>query len=116
MKMASRLVMRISLLLMVFHFLAPQTFSDTIPEFNTSEETVHQAQTNAIATPVLLKENDEKKFEANAIENAHVALLDLTAHGLNLQARHATEIFYFHSETLFSARPPLFTILRTFII
>lgn len=108
--------MRISLLLMIFHFLAPQSFSDSIAEFTTSEETVYQDQTNAIATPVLLKENDEKKFEANAIKNTQIPLLDLTAHGLNLKARHAIKIFYFHSETLFSARPPLFTFLRTFII
>ena len=113
--MASRQVMRISLLLMVFHFLAPQ-FTDDIPEFSTSKETVYQVQLNAIATPVLLKEKDEKKFEASAFENAHIQLLDFTTHGMNLRARHASRIFYFHTEALFSGCPPLFALLRTFII
>ena len=114
--MASRQVMRISLLLMVFHFLVPQSFGDGIPEFSSSKETVYQVQLNAIATPVLLKEKDEKRFEANGFENAHVPLLDLTAHGLNLQARHASRIFYFHTEAVLSSYPPLYTLLRTFII
>lgn len=114
--MAFRQVMRISFLLMVFHFLTPQSFASGVPEFGSSKETVYQVQLNAIATPVLLKEKDEKKFEANAFENANIPLLDLTAHGLNLQARHSTRIFYFHSEALFSSGPPLFTVLQTFLI
>lgn len=116
MKIASQQLMRISFLLMVFHFLAPQPFANGVPEFGSSKETVYQVQLHAIATPVLLKEKDEKKVEGNAFEHANIPLLDLTAHGLNLQARHSTKIFYFHSEIFFNSGPPLFTVLQTFVI
>jgi hypothetical protein len=88
----------------------------TTAETTNSKETVYQVQLNPIATPFLLKEKDEKKLDSNALENAHVPLLDLTIHELNLQARHSTSIFYFDAEKLFSGHPPLFTLLRTFII
>jgi hypothetical protein len=116
MKIASTQLMRISLLLMVFHFLVPMSVADATSETTNSKETVYQVQRNPIASPFLLKEKEEKKFETNAFENAHVPLLDLTKHGLNLQAQHSTRLFYLHTEELFSGHPSLFTLLQTFII
>jgi len=116
MKITSRRVIRISLLLMVFHFIAPLSFVNAIPEITNLKETVYQVQLNDLATPVLFKEKDEKKSEANGFENAHITLLDLSIHKLNLKAQHSIRSFYFHTSISFSIHPPVFTLLRTFLI
>ena len=108
--------MRMALLLMLFHFFAPLSFTDVTPGVTDPKETVYQVQLNSIATPVLLKEKDEKKFDARTSDNAQVPLLDLSLHELNLQARHSTKSFYFHAEVLYSGHPQLITFLRTFLI
>ncbi len=115
MKMASRYVMRIFVLVMIFHFFAPLML-DAAPEINNSKETVYQVQLNALATPLLLKEKDEKELVANKSETAHIALLDLSIHKVNLKAQHSIRFFYLHTDLLFSSHPPVFTMLRTFLI
>jgi hypothetical protein len=105
-----------ALLLMLFHFFAPLSLTDVTTPVTDSNETVYQVQLNSIATPVLLKEKDEKNFDASTSDNTQVPLLDLFLHELNLQARHAIKIFYFHTEVLYSGHPRLITFLRTFLI
>lgn len=108
--------MRVALLLMLFHFFVPLSLTDVTPDITNSKETIYQVDHNSITSPVLFKEKDEKKLDANTSDNAQAALLNLTIHKLNLQARHAVKIFYFHTEVLFSGYPQLFTLLRTFLI
>lgn len=114
--MTSRQVMRTALLLMLFHFFAPLSLTNVTPDVTLSKETIYQVQHNSIATPVLLKEKDEKKFDTNTTYNAQIPLLDLAIHELNLRARHSTKIFYFHAEVLYSGHPQVFTFLHSFLI
>jgi hypothetical protein len=101
---------------MLFHFFAPLSFTEATPGVTDPKETVYQVQLNSIATPVLLKEKDEKNFDASTSDNAQVPLLDLSLHELHLKARHSTKIFYFHAEVLYSGHPQLITFLRKFLI
>ena len=108
--------MRIALLLIAFPLFSPFSLTQFVPDSTHSKETVYQIQHNALETPVLLKEKDEKKLDTNACANAHAALLDLTLHGINLQATHAIKIISKHAEILYIVQPGLFTFLRSFRI
>jgi hypothetical protein len=116
MTMTSRQLMRIALLLILFPFFAPFSLTQVIPDSAHSKETVYQIQHNALETPVLLKEKDEKKFDVNTTADAQITLLDLTLHGINLRSTHATKIVYEHAEILYFVHPHLFTFLRSFLI
>jgi hypothetical protein len=114
--MKSRQLMRIALLLILFPFFAPFSLPQVVPDLTHSKETVLQIKQSALETPVLLKEKDEKKLDANTCSNADVPLLDLTLHGINLQATHGIKIVYENAEVLYIVKPPLFTFLRSFLI
>lgn len=108
--------MRIALLLMLFHFYSPLSSIDACPDVTDSKERVDQIELNSIATPILLKEKDEKNSEVKASDKAQITLLDLRVHELNLQARHSIKSFYVHAEILYEGQPPLFTFLRAMLI
>jgi hypothetical protein len=116
MTMTSRQLMRIATLLILFPFFAPFSLSQLVPDSTRSKETVYQVQYNVLETPDLLKEKDEKKLNANPTANAQVRLLDLTLHGINLQATHAIKIVYKHAKISYIVQPPLFKFFRLLLI
>jgi hypothetical protein len=108
-------IMLIVLLLMLLQFFTPFILPVVAQEVANIKEAAYQIQHNSVATP-LLNEKEERELDAKATGNNQIPLLDLTIHSLNLQASHSGKTYYFHTEIMYRASPPLFEFLKTFLI
>src|SRR3990170_1059047 len=116
---ASKEMMKIALLLMLFQFLAPAFLPIALQGTSKLDKLVYHVQHNSIVAPLLLKEKeekDEKEHEEFFSISGLAPLLDLTAHSSNLTASHKGKGTYFSNEHRYDSGPSLFTINCSFLI
>lgn len=114
--MVKTLIMRIALLLMLFQCFGPCFFSVVAQEAPNTNDTNYHVQHSSIVAPLLLKENDEKELDKTPFTSRQTPLLDLTVHGLNLEATHSGNSNYVSSDVFYDSHPALFTSYCTFLI
>jgi hypothetical protein len=112
----SKQIMRVVLLLMLFQFFAPAFFPLVVQQTSHKQEASFHVQHSSVVAPLLLKEKDEKSHEEHVTVSNLAAILDLTAHSLNLTATHKEKPNYFHQDLRYNPQPALFSRLCTFLI
>jgi|GEM_PF-1862044 hypothetical protein len=111
---ASKQIVRIVLLVMLFQFVGPSFLPITTQREAVSKETTIGIQHTSIVVPVLLKDKDETENTETTSHPVLALLIDLSSHVINLSAAHDNKHSIHEKQGI--THPPRFRVFCTLLI